>query len=594
MRRLLALAALAALVVVASARGEERFRVEAGVSPARGATDTTPIELSVRIEGSSIPEVRAPRLPLLQNLEVVSGPSTSSQRSFVFDGAGARQTAALTLTWILRAKGAGPARIPPIELNLEGTALRTKEIRFEVGSGPTGPQGRGSPAPATADDADVFVRASLGTTTAWLGEPISLEAMLYMGVQVVDARWTPPPLSGFWSEEEEVDAQAERRRVEIEGRTYVAQPIDRRVLVPTAAGTQTIEPFTAELAVPARRRTADPFEDFFRPRVQTVVRKTSPVRLQVRPLPEEGKPEGFGGAVGVYAMQVTTDRSEAETNQAIVIRATVEGEGSLQGVAAPRLDFPRDLKVFDPKTEDESKVRDGRLRSRRTWEWVVVPLAPGTLAPVDVRFPYFDFRKGAYAVAQGSTSPLVVRRGSAPEAPFARGEVRAQRNEIAFVRMDGGGFRTDARRWHERPAGRLLFALPLLAAPVLAIWGRRRAIRLGHRATARAMRAGKRARRGLDAAERALGAAGFHAALAGSLLDYVADRSDRSAAGLTHDEVDRWLAARGGDEALRSRVRAVLEASDFARFAPGADDPARRRELLAQAREVLLTLEGLR
>ena len=30
-----------------------------------------------------------------------------------------------------------------------------------------------------------------------------------LGVQVVDARWTPPPLSGFWSEEEEVDAQAE-------------------------------------------------------------------------------------------------------------------------------------------------------------------------------------------------------------------------------------------------------------------------------------------------------------------------------------------------------------------------------------------------
>lgn len=591
MRRI---AGVAALLWVALARGEEAYRVEATVRPARGATDTTPIELSVRIEGPSIPELRAPRLPLLENLDVVSGPSTSSQRSFVFDGGGARQTASLTLTWIVRAKRAGPAVIPPIEFSFEGATYRTKEIRFEVGSGPSGPRAPGAPVPATADDADVFVRSELSTTTAWLGEPIALEATLYMGVQVVDARWTPPPLSGFWSEEEEVDGQSERRRVEIEGRPYVAQPIDRRVLVPTAAGSLTIEPFSAELAVPARRRSSDPFEDFFRPRVQTVTRRTAPVRLVVRPLPENGKPEGFGGAVGVYGMTVTTDRTEAATHEAIVIRATVEGEGSLQGVAPPRLDAPRDLKVFDPRTEDDTRVRDGKLRSKRTWEWVVVPLAPGTLPSVEVRFPYFDFRKGAYAVAEGRTGSLVVRRSSAPDAPSVRGEVRAQRNEIAFVRMDGGSFRTDPRRWHERPAGRALIGLPLLAAPVLAVWGRRRAIRLGHRATARAMRAGRLARRRLEAAERGIAAPGFHAAVAGAVLEYVADRTDRSAAGLTHDEVDGWLRERGADEALRARVRAILEASDFARFAPGADDPDRRLELLEQARAALSALEALR
>jgi hypothetical protein len=292
-------------------------------------------------------------------------------------------------------------------------------------------------------------------------------------------------------------------------------------------------------------------------------------------------------------MTVTTDRTESQTNEAIVIRATVEGEGSLQGVAAPRLDVPRDLKVFDPKTEDDTRVRDGKLRSKRTWEWVVVPLAPGTLSPIEVRFPYFDFRKGTYAVAEGRTGSLVVRRGSTPDAPLVRGEVRATRNEIAFARMDGGSFRTDARRWHERPIGLLLLLFPVLAAPVLAGLGRRRAIRLGHRATARAMRAGKRARRGLDAAARSIGSEGFHGALAGSLLEYVADRCDRSAAGLTHEEVDQWLSARGADEALRRRVRAILEASDFARFAPGADAPERRQELLAEARSVLAVLEGL-
>lgn len=592
MTRAVLLAAAFAAATLASA--EEGYRVDARVAPARGATDTAPIQLVLTVEGSGLPELRAPRLPILQNLDVVSGPSTSSQRSFVFDSGGSHQTASLTLVWVLQPKAAGPAVIPPIELSLEGKTYRTQELRFDVASGPSGPAATRGATPATADDADVFVRADVGSTAVWLGEPIPLAATLYTGVQVVDARWIAPPLTGFWSEAEPVDAQGEKRRVQIEGRTYLAQPIERRVLVPTAPGSVTIEPFSAELAIAARRRSADPFEDFFRPRLQTVVRKTSPVRVQVRPLPDEGKPEGFGGAVGVYTLALTTDRTEAQTNDAIVVRAVVEGEGSLQGVPSPRLSGTRDLKVFDPKTDDDVRVKDGRLRSKRTWEWVVVPLVPGTLPPIEASFPYFDFRKGRYDVIRGATPSLVVHRGSATDAPVARGEIRAQRNEIAFARMDGGSFRTDPRRLHERPLGLLLVGFPAVAAPVVAIWGRRRAIRLGHRATARALRAGRRARRGLEAASRAIGGAGFHAALAGTLLEYVADRSDRAAAGLTHDDVEGWLAARGADEGVRGRVRAVLEASDFARFAPGADEASRRQELLAETRGVLSALEGMR
>ena len=137
------------------------------------------------------------------------------------------------------------------------------------------------------------------------------------------------------------------------------------------------------------------------------MRKTRAWTVKVKPLPEEGRPDDFTGVVGSYRLRVTADRSEAAVNEAIVLRATVEGEGSLHGIPPPALDAPADLKVFEPKSDESSTVRDGKVYSKKTWEWVLVPLAPGELTAPRVRFPYFDFHAGKYAVAE-EAGPTIV------------------------------------------------------------------------------------------------------------------------------------------------------------------------------------------
>ena len=77
----------------------------------------------------------------------------------------------------------------------------------------------------------------------------------------------------------------------------------------------------------------------------------------------------------------------------------------------------------------------------------------------------------------------------------------------------------------------------------------------------------------------------------GSLVEYAADRLDRSAAGMTYDEADVLLAARGVDDALRRRFRTCLESCDFARFVPAASRPERRTELFEDATAIVEALE---
>jgi len=96
----------------------------------------------------------------------------------------------------------------------------------------------------------------------------------------------------------------------------------------------------------------------------------------------------------------------------------------------------------------------------------------------------------------------------------------------------------------------------------------------------------------LERAERrAADAAVFHEEIAGSLVDYVADRANRSAAGLKYDELDAILAGGGVPQALRSRYHRCLETCDFARFTPDAGRDGARADVLREARGILKALE---
>jgi hypothetical protein len=112
---------------------------------------------------------------------------------------------------------------------------------------------------------------------------------------------------------------------------------------------------------------------------------------------------------------------------------------------------------------------------------------------------------------------------------------------------------------------------------------------------ARARRAARTAAKRLDKAAHRAGdsPAAFHEEVAGALVDYVADRANRSASGLTYDQLDEILAAKGVPGEPRRRYRACLETCDFARFVPGSGNPQAVTELVAEARAILRALENV-
>ena len=598
-RPLLALALLAA--VPASAAD---VRVTASVLPQGRISDTTEVRLVIRIDGSSIPEVSSPKLPTMKNLRVTGGPATARNSSYTFDRGRIVSSSALTLTYFLAPSGMGPAEIPPFDVVVGGTAYRTEAMRFTVEAGRTGPA-PSSPTPAAGGDdsgeddgadgsVDVFLQAKLGATSVFSGQPVLLDVTLYAAAPVNGFTWTDvPSLPGLWAEELQVDPGRDHRVVTMNGRQYAAYPVARKLLVPTGSGPLTIQPFSAQVQV--RRSNRDPFGSFFSlGGFINIVRRTGALKLDVKPLPEAGRPVDFSGAVGSFRMKVVADRSAVDLGDAVAVRVTIEGEGSLQSATPPRLTAPPDVKVYEPKALEDAMKGADHLNVRKTWEWVVVPLAPGTVKVSAPTFAYFEPASGSFRELRGEIPELTVRRGSASgESVVARGEVQANTKDIAFLKMRRGPLEEARPPLHKRGWFVALLLLPLLLAPGGIAFGRRRERFLRDHGFARARRAARKAAKRLDRAQHRAGdsPAAFHEEVAGALVDYVADRANRSASGLTYDQLDDILAAKGVPPEPRRRYRSCLETCDFARFVPDSGRPQAVADLVAEARAILRALE---
>jgi hypothetical protein len=576
--------------------GAAEFQVRAYVQPEGRVVADRPVRLTIEVQGETLPRISAPELKGLENLKVVRGPQSSQQSSFQFDGTRSRRAVISSFVYDLLPDKPGPATIPAVAVRIGSQTLRTEPIRLEVvegTGGPAPPTGREAPrGQAGEESAPVFLRSKLGTSRAWVGQPVTLDLTLYAAVRVRNPGWvSQPTFSQFWVEEVPPD---DPYPTTVQDREYVAYPIDRRVLVPTTSGEYEIDPYT--IRVEARRPRRDMLEDFFSLGMyQEVVRKSESLRLEVTPLPETDRPDNFSGAVGTFRLSLEADRTAARVNDAIALRATVRGEGFLKAVPAPVLESSPDLKVFDPKASDSLDVADGVLRSRKTWEWLVVPTAPGEVRLPAVRFSYFDPSSGTYRELRQEAEPLIVERGEGPADPgVARGEVRLQRREIAFIKPLRGKLSAARERVHQRPWFWLLMALPLVLAPLVIFTARRRARLSTDLGLARARRARRHARKRLRATERRaadLDSGPFHEEIARALVDYVADRFNRSPAGLTYEIAEELLAGREVPPETRRRFRSCLETCDFARFVPASGEPARRAEVLREAIDIVDLLE---
>lgn len=605
-RKLAPIAALAAILAAAPAaraQGQDPS-VSAQVDATRiGEGDS--VTLTIEIRGTDIGGVEEPDLSGLADFTIASGPSVSTSTSMVWSGGKATSTSSKQYGYVLLPRRRGSLTIPLISVAVGGKRFKTDPLSIEVveGSGIAKPLRRGSRFESGRRDqgADIAAGEVLAVSSAdkkevYVGEQLLLTYKIYyqLDLAAVPVPQRLPSYTGFWVEEIPVDQRASINRTSLDGKEYLEITLMKKALFPTTSGNLTITESVFE--VPVKMRSRDPFDSLFFTPTRTIYRKTAPLTIRVKPLPEAGRPDSFNGAVGTYDMKVTTDRPSVSLNDALGLSIVVEGTGNIGTVGEPLLPALPDYKRYAPKVGSEKKMSHGRLSGRKSWDYVLTPLAPGQQDIPPIRMSYFDPIAGAYR--ELSSERIAVQVGAAGDA--VAGGTAIRRGVAAFDRdiryiKPVSDLKAPSRPFHTSPAFTALLALPVLLNAGLFVFVKRRERLESSAGFVRGRRAPAFARRRLKKAATLLSperSREFHQEIGRALTGYVGDKLDIPPAGLTHERIESLLAGRLVDGPLRADLLECLHACDYARFAPVAPGLAEMKELLDRAGRLIVSLES--
>ena len=571
------------------------------------------IALTVDVSGTSLGEVAPPDVSGITDFDIVGGPMTSNR----FQWINGRTSTTRSYSYFLRPRRTGSQRIPPLGLLVNGRTYRTESIEVEVltsgaagaqpappSGGPTvgGGPGRGvgltRPRPVPGGAPEVRVIADVDTRTAYVGQQVTLRVLLDTQTEILNLQMKDTPtFPGFWAEEIKLPENLDMHRVQRGADAYNEYTLMKRALFPTASGTLTVPSLTYQIQV--RRRSLDPIESFFFTPTETIMRRTDPIAIHVQPLPAASGPDGFSGAVGNFTLAVTVDRKDSQVNDALGVKVKVAGEGNLNGVNALPLPDLSDFKQYSPRVSSSTTVVGDRLRGEKVWDYVLIPLAAGAQTIPPVNFSFFDPKTGSYRSVTSSPIPIQVARGAEggagpAGAAVAQSDVRQLRRDIHFIKQAPEGLRDRSRPFYSSPWFAVLVLLPLTADLGLFVYARTRDSQRANARQRRERRARPLARRRLKEARRRMApstARAFYAEVAQALAEYVADKFDSSASGLTHDRIEEHLASRGAPVEDRRAFHLCLEMCDYARFAPTSFGPEEMRRTLHSAEDILVRLE---
>ena len=137
--------------------------------------------------------------------------------------------------------------------------------------------------------------------------------------------------------------------------------------------------------------------------------------FEILPLPTEGRPEGFAGAVGNFRLQMTASPVVAAPGDIVKLTVAIHGNGTL-GNARPALpNLPPALFKVYPSEEAEN-----RGNALATVTASIVPLSTQSVEVAAATFDCFDAASGTYRTVQSNPVRLVVREHKAEAVPAVR------------------------------------------------------------------------------------------------------------------------------------------------------------------------------
>lgn len=557
--------------------------------------------------------------PAFKGLDVLFGPMQSQSSSFQFVNGKQSQSFSLSYTYQLRAPKEGNYTFGAASIVVDGKTYVSEPLKLTVTAARQNPQQNAQtpqrqqtrPAantpPAEVSDKDLFVTSTVNKRTPYVGEQVLLSYRIYTAIPVEQySIYKTPSSMGFWTEELKANTNSQEQEV-IDNRLFVYADMRKVAIFAQDAGPHTIEPMEveaiAQVQAPRRRSNSifDIFDDAFFNPTESVKKslRTKPLKINVKELPQEGRPASFDGLVGNYSILFNYDRNQpVRTNEALTFTFTVKGSGNIEMIHAPQIQFPPDFEVYEPKISYDKQLSASGVSGKASFEYIVIPRNPGVYKINAFRYSFFNPQTEKYEETLIPETVLNVEKGK--DLPTDMTSLRSQdtpKNDIEYIRIK-------ADRW-QKSGHSLLFSLHfwliLLGEAILFIsfllFYRQHLKRNADLAGIRNRHAARQAKKCLKKAKKLLDEQhrdAFYMEISQALWGFLRDKLNIPTADLALDTVRAALQQKNIETLLIEQFLLTLEHCEFARFSRGVSDWDKKsmQDLYDEAEDIIRKIIG--
>ncbi|WP_426483626.1 BatD family protein [Flavobacterium sp. 2] len=529
-----------------------------------GLNERLRIDFIMNVDGDNFEQ------PNFDGFKIVAGPSQQISQSWV----NGRSSFQKIYSYILQPDRKGNVTIRQAAIEFNGQIYKTSPIKIVVTNAVAQerdpndrPQGQGSET--------LNLVAEISKTNPYLNEPITVVYKLYFNNIGVTGfkELAKPKYNDFWNQNIDIK-QLSIEEGSFQGQRCYFVILKKTILYPQKSGKLTIEPLSLDIGVQLPTNRRDMFGQMIITDDNKVV-SAGAKTINVRPLPETGKPEGFSGAVGKFNFVVTPSKTSVKSGEGLDLIVSANGTGNMKLFTLPKPVVPNALEMYDPVHDEKVTTSLTGMSGRISDKYTIVPQYKGKYIIKPMQFSYFDLSTGSYKTITSQEIAIDVLDG--PMQAEANSTANAAKNIISktdqfkYIKSRTTLVSVEKDDFYGSDLYYALLFAPFIILPIIIIAKKKKEAIDGDVAGNRIKMNNKLAKKYLSEAKKQLNnKEAFYIALEKAMHNFLKAKLHIETSEMSKDNIRELLLSRNANpESVKSFID-LTENCEFARYAPAS------------------------
>lgn len=511
--------------------------------------------------------------PSFKGFNVVGGPNQSISNSWI----NGKRSYSKTYSYFLAPKSQGTFSINQATIEIDDQIYKTTPLKIIITEAVSKPKD-GNSADYVASE-NVHLIAEVSKSNPFLNEAITIVYKLYVSNDVsITKGWQEldtPKFQDFWSQYIEEKREQQIYETTYEGKPYRYVILKKAVLYPQKTGELTIEPLTLDVPIDVQGNTRDIFGRRRMTRVNRTISAGKRI-INVKPLPIEGRPDDFSGAVGNFNFSVSVNKTMLDANEALELKIRTKGIGNLKLFNLPSLTLPSSLEVYEPVRDNKVAINIKGMNGFISDTYTIIPQYKGSYPIRPISFSYFDVTSAKYKTIISDEIVVKVQNGPVPNQLTEVNKSLSTENDLSltnnqfkyiktstkFISINDLVFFKTFKFW-------CLLSIPFVFIPIIILIGNTRRKRLNDIEGRRYRIATRLAKKYLSEAKNNIGKQElFYDSLERALHNYLKAKLAIVTSEFSKEKIIELLTDRKVEKNVVSDFEGLLKSCEFARYTP--------------------------